>query len=235
MLRRLREPGKPSAFWAGLALSAGALSLVPLTAPIAATAAALLSLIAIFLCSRYPEKHTGRTKILVALGLCLLGMTLFFAEGALFWRWKISQSYEQRLAVTHLRLDQVAQAMEQYRQEKGAYPMIDGIMTARSELEPKFASHFPVLDGFDEAISVTSRPEGFLVVASPPPPPGSHVSPPPIVAEGGFQPAPAPAPPAPLEEAPPPGATSSIAPEPTAPNPAAPAPTVPMPEAKTPQ
>ncbi len=233
MLGRRREPGKPSAFWAGLALSAGALSLVPLTAPIAATAAALLSLIAIFLCSRYPEKHTGRTKVLLALGLCLLGMALFFAEGALFWRWKISQSYDQRLAVTRLRLDQVAQAMEQYRQEKGAYPDIDGIMTAKAELEPKFAPHLPVLDGFDEAISVTSRPEGFLVIASPPPPPGSDVSPPPIVTEGGFQPAPAP--PAPLEEGPSPGVTSSTAPGLTTPNPASPAPTVTGPEATTPQ
>lgn len=235
MLRRRREPGKPSVFWAGLALIAGALSLVPLIAPIAATAAALLSLIAIFLCSRYPEKHTGRTKVLLALGLCLLGMALFFAEGALFWRWKISQSYDQRLAVTRLRLGQVALAMEQYRQEKGAYPMIDGIMTAKSELEPKFASHFPVLDGFDGAISVTSRPEGFLVIASPPPPPGSHISPPPIVTEGGFQPAPAPPPPAPLEEAPSPGATSSTAPDLTTPNPAATASVVPGPKATTPQ
>jgi len=229
LLGRRREPGKPSAFWAGLALSAGALSLVPLSAPIAATAAALLSLIAIFLCSRYPEKHTGRTKILLALGLCLLGMTLFFAEGALFWRWKISQSYDQRIAVTRLRLDQVAQALEQYRQEKGAYPEINGIMAAKAELEPKFAPHFPVLDGFDEAISVTSRPEGFRVTALVPPPPGSEILPPPIVTEGGFQPAPTPAPRVPVEEAPSPGVTSSTVPEPAAPNPTEPAPPVPQP------
>jgi hypothetical protein len=182
-----------------------------------------LSLIATFLCSRYPEKHTGRPKILLALGLCLLGMALFFAEGALFWRWKIAQAYDQRVAVTRLRIGQVAQAMEQYRQEKGSYPEICGIMTAKAELEPRFTAQLPVLDGFDGAISVTSRPEGFRVMASLPPPPGSEIAPPPIVSESGFQPAPAPPPPALMEEAPLAGVTSAAVPEPAVPNPAEPA------------
>jgi len=224
MLRRRREPGKPSEFWAGLALGAGALSLVPLAAPAAAAASALLCLLAIFLSSRYPEKHAGRNKILLALGLCLLGVSLFFAEGALFWRWKIGQAYDQRVAVTRLRIGQVAQALEQYRQEKGAYPELCGIMTAKAELEPKFTSHLPVLDGFDGALSVASRPEGFQVIASLPPPPGSEIRPQPIVTKGGFQPAPSPLPPPALEEAPSPGVTSPAVTEPAAPNPAAPAP-----------
>lgn len=233
-MRRRREPGKPSVFWAGLALGAGALTLVPLAAPVTATAAALLSLVAIFLCSRYPEKHSGRTKVLLALGLCLVGMTLFFLEGVLFWRWKISQAYDQRVAITRLRMDQVAQAMEQYRQEKGAYPELSGIMTAKAALEPRFAAELPVLDGFEGAISVTSRPEGFRAMATLPPPPGSEIPPPPIVRESGFQPAPTP-PPAPLEEVPSPGVTTPDGPNTTVPIPAEPAPAIPGPAVTTPR
>jgi hypothetical protein len=186
-----------------LALTAGALTLVPLASPILATAVALLSLIVLLLSSRYPEKHAGRNKVLLALGLSLLGMTLFFVEGDLFWRWKISQAYDQRVAVTRLRIEQVAQAMEQYRQEKGAYPEISGIMMAKAELEPQFAPQLPVLDGFDGAISVMSHPEGFRVIASLPPPPGSEIVPQPMVRESGFQPAPTPPPPAQPQEGPP--------------------------------
>jgi hypothetical protein len=174
-------------------------------APLAAVVAALASLIGTFLCARYPEKHAGRRKILLALCLSLLGMSMFFAEGALFWRWKIGQAYEQRVAVTRLRLSQVAQALEQYRQEKGIYPDLSGIMRAKAELEPKYSSLLPVQDGFEGALSVECHPDGFILRAFPPPPPGSGLSPPPLTAEGSFQPAPAPPPqpvPPPKEYAP---------------------------------
>lgn len=178
-MRRFREHGKPSEALAVLALAAGGASLLPLLAPLAALLATLVSLCGLFLSSRYPEKYAGRRKIHVALCLCLLGMGLFFAEGALFWRWKIRQAYGQRVAITRLRLDQVAQALEQYRQERGTYPDLSGIMRARAELAPKYSNPLPALDGFGGAISVLSRPDGFTVMAQPPPPPGSELAPPP--------------------------------------------------------
>lgn len=194
------------------------LALLPLVAPIAAAVSALTSVLAGFLISNYPEKHTGRRMVYLGLSLCIFGMGLFFAEGTLFLHWKIQQAYDQRLSISRFRLSQVAQAFEAYRQEMGSYPEISGIFLTRDLLQPKYTLALPTLDGFDGAISVLSRPEGFVASASPPPPPGSGIAPPPIVTESGFQPAPAPPPPPPLptDEAPFPGVTSSSIQEPTA-------------------
>lgn len=213
MLRRLREPGKPSEILARLALYAGVLALLPLVAPVAAAISALISLLAILLISNYPEKHAGRRKVYLGLALCMIGMGLFFVEGTIFWRWKIRQAYEQRLSISRFRLAEVAQAFEAYRQEMGSYPEVSGIFRTRDLLQPKYSLALPATDGFDGALSVTSRPEGFAVSASPPPPPGSTLAPPPLVAESGFQPAPAPPPP-PVEEAVPEASPSPATPEP---------------------
>lgn len=214
-MRRLREPGKPSELLAKLVLYAGALALLPLVAPVAAAISALVALLASVLMANIPEKHAGRRKVYLGLLLCILGMGLFFVEGTLFWRWKIRQAYDQRLAISRLRLSQVAQAFEAYREEMGSYPEVSGIFLARDLLQPKYTLALPACDGFDGAFSVTSRPEGFVASASPPPPPGSAIAPPPIVTKRDFQPAPSPPPPPPpLEETPSEGIPSSAAPAP---------------------
>lgn len=223
MLRRLREPGKPSELLATVALYAGALALLPLMAPAAAAVSALVALLASILMAYYPEKHAGRRKVYTGLALCLLGMGLFFAEGTLFWRWKIQQAYDQRLAISRLRLSQVAQAFEAYRQEMGSYPEVSGIFLARDLLEPKYALAFPSRDGFDGAISVTSRPEGFVASVSPPPPPGSAMAPPPIVTKRDFQPAPPPPPTLPPEGVSPGPPAEDLSPLPPAGGPVPPA------------
>ena len=135
---------------------------------------------------------------MLGLGLCVAGMALFLAEGGLFWKWKIDQSYEQRLAVSRLRMSEIAEALELYRQEKGAYPEVSGAMLTKDLLEPVYIAALSPVDGFDGAISVECRPEGFTLRAFPPPVPGTdEVQAPPLTVTGGFHPAPAP-PPLPL-------------------------------------
>lgn len=209
-MTRYTEHGKPSEVWGRAALGAGLLSLVPLAAPFAATLSVLASLVGTMLSARYPEKFAGGRKILAGLCFCVLGMGLFFAEGTLFLRWKITQAYDQRIAISRFRMTQIAQALESCRQETGAYPDLNGIMLAKAKLEPKYISSLPTLDGFDGAISIESRADGFVLMAYPPPAPGSGESmAPPLIVSGGFQPAPSPPPPAPAEAQPTEGAAGS--------------------------
>ncbi len=243
-MTRYTEHGKPSEVWGRAALGAGLISLVPLAAPFAATLSVLASLVGTLLSARYPEKFAGGRKILAGLCFCVLGMGLFFAEGTFFLRWKIIQAYDQRLAISRFRMTQIAQALESYRQETGTYPDLYGIMLARAKLEPKYISSFPTLDGFDGAISIKSRADGFVLTAYPPPAPGSReTTAPPLIVSGGFQPAPAPPPPAPSEGQPTEGTTGpepagalplAVPAEGGAPTPAPAAPETPSPEGQPP-
>lgn len=198
---RYDDMGKPSETFGTISLAAGWLALVPLAAPFAATISALSAILGTLLASRYPERYAGRRRILMGLVLSLVGLGSLFAEIPLFMRWKTHQAYEQRVEITKYRLSLLAEALERYRQEEGAYPTVSGAFLTKELLEQRGLGSVPWSDGFDGALSVDSRSEGFTIVAFPPPPPGSDERPAPIVTTGQFQPAPAP--PAPPEAAPP--------------------------------
>jgi hypothetical protein len=187
--------GKPSEAFGVAALAAGFASLVPPLAPLAATFAVAASLLGTFLAGRSPEHYAGGRKMMFGLLLSAVGMGLFMVETQVFWRWKVDQAYEARLSVTRYRLSLVEDALGRYRQETGEYPAVSGIMAAKKLLEPKYGALVPTLDAFDGALSVDSRPEGFTLTASPPPRPRTDWTPPPMVVQGGFQPAPSPPPP----------------------------------------
>jgi hypothetical protein len=187
--------GKPSERFGVVALAAGFASLLPPLAPLAASLAVAASLLGTFLAGRSPERYAGGRKMIFGLLLSVLGMGLFMVEAQFFWRWKVDQAYDARLAVTRYRLSLVEDALGRYRQETGEYPSVTGIMAAKKLLEPKYGALVPTLDAFDGALSVDSRPEGFTLTASPPPRPRTDWTPPPIVVQGGFQPAPSPPPP----------------------------------------
>jgi hypothetical protein len=195
--KRYVDLGKPSERYGVVALAAGLASLLPPLAPLAAAVAAAASLLGTVLADRLPERYAGGRKMMAGLLLSALGMSLFLVEAQLFWRWKVDQAYEERLAVTRYRMSLLADALGSYRQETGAYPEVTGIMATRKLLQPKYGALVPTLDAFDGAISVDSRPEGFTLTAWPPPRPGTDWAPPPVVVQGGFQPAPAPPPPPP--------------------------------------
>lgn len=204
MLRR--PPAGPWDFPARLTWWLGIAALLPPLAPLAASLAAVCGLIGHLLCSRRPERYTGKKWIWAGLGLCIVAMVLFFAEAGLFLEWKRRQAASEREAVSRLRLQRVAEALERYREEKGRYPDITGIHRLKDLLEPAYAADLPVTDGFEASLSVWSRPEGFRVETSPLPLPGGGTAPP-LFAEGHFQPSPSPPPRtaegSALEEAPP--------------------------------
>lgn len=187
--------GKPSERFGVVALAAGFASLVPPLAPLAAALAAAASLLGTFLAGRSPERYAGGRKMIFGLLLSVLGTGLFMVEAQFFWRWKVDQAYDARLSVTRYRLSLVEDALGRCRQETGEYPAVSGIYAAKKLLEPKYGALVPTLDAFDGALSVDSRPEGFTLTALPPPRPRTDWMPPPIVVQGGFQPAPSPPPP----------------------------------------
>jgi hypothetical protein len=121
-------------------------------------------------------------------------MVLFFLEAGLFLDWKRRQLAAEREAASRLRLQRVAEALERYREEKGRYPEITGIHLLKAALEPRYTSDCPVLDGFDGALSVWSRADGYRVETSPLPLPGGGTAPP-LFTEGHFQPGPSQPPP----------------------------------------
>jgi|WetSurMetagenome_2_1015567.scaffolds.fasta_scaffold37213_2 hypothetical protein len=237
--RRYVDLGKPSESLGVAALAAGFVSLVPTLAPLAATFAVAAALLGTFLAGRAPERYAGGRKMIFGLLLSTVGMGLFLVEAQVFWRWKVDQAYEARLAVTRYRLSLVEDALGRYRQETGEYPSVTGIMAAKTLLEPKYGALVPTLDAFDGALSVDSRPEGFLLSASPPPRPRTDWTPPPIVVQGGFQPAPTPPPPPEVIPEAPVGGEGGLGAQPPAgdgshPNPArGPDPTTPKPGAGT--
>ncbi len=194
MIRRL-PTGEPSKYPANLTWWLGWVSLVPLAAPAAALLAAINALLSLFLCTRYPEKFAGKTRIWIGLALCALGMALFFTEAGLFFRWKIDQVYQEKVSISRFRLTAISSALERYRQENGGYPDLSGIMRLKGLLEPDYMPFCPVLDGFGGAISVTSSRKGFTLSCRPPAPPWSNQAPAPIVMGGHFQPGPLPPPP----------------------------------------
>jgi hypothetical protein len=192
---------EPRRYPANLTWWFGWLSLVPIVAPAASVLACLNAILSLFLCTRYPEKFTGKARIWMGLGVCALGMALFFAEAGLFFQWKVDQVYEQKMSISRFRLTAISGALERYRQENGGYPDVSGIMRLKALLEPDYMSECPVVDGFDGAISVSSSRKGFTLTCSPPAPPGSKERPSPILMGGHFQPGPLPPPPAPPPEA----------------------------------
>ncbi|MEW5764192.1 MAG: hypothetical protein ACOYXN_12675 [Acidobacteriota bacterium] len=196
----LKEPWK---YPARLTWWLGWLALVPLAAPVAASVAACTALVSHFLCTRWPERYTGKNWIWAGLGLCILALALFFAEGFLFLSWKQDQLYAQNLAVSRFRLTRIAEALERHREEVGHYPEVSGIHRLKALLEPKYVADCPTRDGFEGSISAWSRFDGYRLEAHPSPR-RDGTRPAPLVAEGHFQPGPSPPPPPPppLEEAP---------------------------------
>lgn len=189
--RTWREAGKPSETAGNITLGLGLATLLPLAAPFAAALACVIGAWGMVMGRRSPERHGGRRKILAGLGLCILGLLLFFAEGALFLRAKTRQAYQQRTAICRFRLVEIHQAMERYREENGAYPDARGIMALARVLEPRYIPECPVLDGFDQAFSVSSWPEGFVLTCTPPPSPDvPGITPEPMLVKSRFQPAP---------------------------------------------
>jgi len=192
---------EPRRYPANLTWWFGWLSLVPIVAPATSVLACLNAILSLFLCTRYPEKFTGKARIWMGLGVCALGMALFFAEAGLFFQWKVDQVYEQKMSISRFRLTAISGALERYRQENGGYPDVSGIMRLKALLEPDYIPECPVVDGFDGAISVISSRNGFTLTCSPPAPPGSKERPSPILMGGHFQSGPLPPPPAPPPEA----------------------------------
>ncbi len=192
MLRR--PPAGPWDFPARLTVWLGMAALLPPLAPAASLLAAVNAILSHVLCSRRPERYTGKKWIWGGLGLCMLAMALFFVEAGLFLDWKRRQLDFGREAVSRLRLQRVAEALERYREEKGHYPDATGIHLLKETLEPAYAADIPVADGFGGSLSVWSRPEGFRVETSPLPLPGGRTAQP-LFAEGHFQPSPPPPPP----------------------------------------
>ncbi|MGA9751231.1 MAG: hypothetical protein WBS54_05555 [Acidobacteriota bacterium] len=189
-----RDPGTPSHLFANAALTLGVLSLLPPLAPLWVVLGVVAALLAGALTARSPERYAGRPKIWAGVALCGLGAILFIGESALFLHWKVQQQYEQRVDVSTLRMAEVSQALERYRQEQGAYPDLKGIAAAKTLLEPNYVHDCPVTDGFGGPLSVTSQPDGFALSCQPPPQPGSQHLPVPLVLRSSFLPAP-PAPP----------------------------------------
>ncbi len=189
--RKWREAGRPSETAGNLTLGLGLASLLPLVAPFAAVLASAIGGWGMAMGRRRPEKHGGRRKILAGLGLCVVGLLLFFVEGALFLRAKTRQAYEQRTAISRLRMTEIQQAMERFREENGEYPEAKGIMSLSRLLQPKYVPLCPVLDGFDQAYSVTSWREGYVLSCNPPAAPDTpdHL-PDPVVVKSSFHPAP---------------------------------------------
>jgi hypothetical protein len=194
-MRRWFEPDRPSDFPARLTLFLGWVSFLPPFTPLTAVLAAVAGSLSHALCSRYPERYTGKPKIYLGLLLTLIALGLFAGEAALFFRWKERQAYTQRLAVSRFRMAEVSQAMERYREEKGVYPDAPSMAALEQALEPAYLQEVPLVDGFDAAFAGESRPEGFTLQCLPPPEQEGGVPPPPIRIHSAFQPAPPPPPP----------------------------------------
>ena len=202
-----RDPDTPSHLFANAALTLGVLSLLPPLAPLWVVLGVAAALLAGALSARSPERYAGRPKIWAGVALCGLGAILFIGESALFLHWKIQQQYEQRVEISTLRLAEVGQALERYRQEQGAYPDLKGIAAAKALLDRGYAHDCPVTDGFGGPLSVTSRAGGFELSCQPPPQPGSRHLPAPLLLRSSFLPAP---PTPPEQEAPPEQAPAGV-------------------------
>jgi hypothetical protein len=194
-MKRWMAPGTPSDFPARLTLYLGWACFLPPLTPLMALFAAGAAVLSHALCSRYPERYTGKPKIYLGLMLALVALGLFVGEAALFFRWKDRQAYAQRLTVSRFRMAEISQALERYREEKGAYPDAPSMAALERALEPAYLQEVPLEDGFDAAFAGQSRPEGFTLQCFPPPEREGGEPPPPIQIRSAFQPAPAPPPP----------------------------------------
>ena len=198
-MARWISPDRPTDFPAKLTLWLGGGAFVPALGPAIALCCAAVGITGYVLCARYPERYTGKTKIYAGFALSLWALLLFFGESALFFQWKLRQEYEQRVSVSSLRLSEISQALERFRQENGAYPSALGILAVQGALEPKYSDDVPLLDGFGHAISAISQPDGFALRCFPPPFRGETLKRPPLAVQSAFKPAPPPASP-PAEE-----------------------------------
>ena len=194
-MKRWIAPDRPSDFPARLTMYLGWASFVPPFTPLTALIAACTGILSHALCTRYPERYTGKPKVYLGLLLTIVAMALFVGEAALFLRWKEQQAYQQRLTVSRFRLDEISQALERYREEKGVYPDAPTLLDLKEKLEPLYLSEVPTKDGFDGTLSGESRAEGFVLQCLPPPPRQGGQAPPPLEVRNAFQPAPAPPPP----------------------------------------
>lgn len=194
-MKRWIPPDQPSDLPARLTLYLGWACFVPPLTPVTALLAAAAGILSHALCRRYPERYTGKPKTYLGLLLALVALGLFVGEAALFFRWKERQAYAQRLTVSRFRMAEISQALERYREEKGAYPDAPSMAELERALEPAYLQEVPFEDGFGAAFAGESRPEGFTLQFLPPPEREGGEPPPPIRIRSAFQPAPAPPPP----------------------------------------
>jgi hypothetical protein len=206
-MRRWISPDRPTDSPAKLALWLGAGSFIPAIGPAVAILCALVGAAAWVLCARYPERYTGKPRIYLAFALAAAGLLFFVGEASLFLRWKLGQEYEQKTSVSRFRLAELSQGLEKYREQNGAYPTALGVLALEETLEPKYLGEVPIVDGFGQALSAESRPEGFTLQAFPPPSRSGRASPEPLVVRSTFSPAPPPPPSPPPAQ--PPGDESS--------------------------
>jgi hypothetical protein len=199
LMARWISPDRPTDFPARLALWLGGGAFIPALGPAIALCCAVVGIVGCVLCARYPERYTGKTKIYLGFALSLAALLLFFGEAALFFRWKIRQEYEQKTSVCQFRLGEISQALERFREENGAYPNAMGILAVKGALEPKYSDDVPLLDGFGQAISAVSQPEGFTLRCFPPPFMEETPKRSPLTVQSTFKPAPPPPPPPPVE------------------------------------
>jgi hypothetical protein len=191
-MARWISPDRPTDFPARLTLWLGAGALIPALGPAIALCCAAVGIAGCVLCARYPERYTGKTKIYAGFALSFAALLLFFGESVLFFQWKLSQEYEQRVSVSSLRLSEISQALEKFREENGAYPDALGILAVKGTLEPKYSDDVPLLDGFGQAISAMSHSDGFSLRCFPPPFRGETLPRPSLAVQSTFKPAPQP-------------------------------------------
>lgn len=194
-MKRWIAPDRPSDFPARLTLYLGWASFLPPFTPLTALLAAAAGILSHTLCTRNPERYTGKPKAYLGLALALVALALFLGEAALFLSWKQRQAYGQRLTVSRFRMDEISQALERYREEKGAYPEAPTLQALKQTLEPFYLAEVPVKDGFGRDLVGESRAGGFTLRCFPPPPKEGAEAPLPIEVHSAFQPAPVPPPP----------------------------------------
>jgi len=167
--QRNRSRDQPRLFWAKTTLALGALAFVPFLGPAFAGACALAGALGSLLQSRRPARYGGRPLFLTGLALAALGTLAFFGESALFFRWKIRQAEAQRAALSRVRLDAWAGALENYRIDVGFYPETRGIALLKEQLVPVYAPDLSILDGWDRPLSLESTAFDYTLRLAPAP------------------------------------------------------------------
>ncbi|MCI4398153.1 MAG: hypothetical protein JHC34_04860 [Acidobacteria bacterium] len=191
----LYEIKRQRLLWAKAALWLGWLSLVPLFGVVAAALSALTASLAYLLAKKRPARYGGLPHIYAGLVLCLIGMVLLFLEARLFLDWKITQAYQQRMALSVARMYEWSRALENYRLDNGTYPETVGLIHLRDQLVPRYAPALSIEDGWGDLFQLTVSVCDYTLKCVPPAAP-SRTTPSPMVVKAYF-PLPPP-PPAPL-------------------------------------